>query len=499
MSLLGIDIGTTGCKAVAFSLHGIPLAGSYRDYEIVSEKEGHAVLNSYDIWNKVLEIIKDVALQTSEDPVQALSVSSIGEAMVPVTRDRKILGNSILGSDQRGTEFLELLESSYTPEDVYRITGDLPGTFQSMSKLAWIRKYQSVLYQETDYFLSWADLICYILGGKPVSNHSLSGRTLLFDIHNCSWSDELLSLLDLDKFKFATPHPSGCFLGMVRENLAKKLHLGNKVAIVSGGHDQCCAALGSGLRSDSKAAMYGIGTYICIVPVFSKMPDSHTMYRNKLHIEHHVVPGSYISFIYNQSGGALVKWFRNTFSSAGESKSGTGHDSYSTLFSEIPGIPGDIIVLPLFGATGPPDFLNGSRGCLAGLSLSHTRGDILRAILEGISFYVRDCFEKLGNPFFDTHHFVATGGGSVSDSWLQITADILGKPVIRNKVTEASSLGAAIIAGMGSKLFTSFDEAMDSMVHMEVQMIPDKLNKDFYEEKYQRYKRLNELIKINHT
>ena len=488
MSLLGIDIGTTGCKSVVFSLKGKQLARSYRDYEIVSEQEGYAELDSVEVWEKVQETIREVASQTADRPIRALSVSSLGEAMVPVSASGGILGNSILGADCRGAGFSEMMQHKLGSYEIFWITGNLPGTFYSMPKIAWIKENQPELYRQTDYFLTWADFVCYMLGGKPSTNYSLAGRTLLFDIHDCSWADELFQAMNLDQQKFAPPRPSGDLLGYVKPELAHELGLGEGVAIVSGGHDQCCAALGSGIKSNEKAAMYGMGTFICVVPVFQQMPAVAPMYANKLHIEHHVVPGSFISFIYNQSGGALVKWFRQTFFSAGRHVSENKPNFYHAMFAEIPDNPCDILVIPKFGATGPPDFLTGSQGSIFGLSLSHTRGDILGAMLEGISFYIRDYFEKEEGPFSDIDYLVATGGGAVSDKWLQITADILGKPIVRNTVNEASALGAAIIAGKGYKVFPSFNDAINFMVHKELTVSPDLSKRGFYNKKFERYK-----------
>ena len=194
-------------------------------------------------------------------------------------------------------------------------------------------------------------------------------------------------------------------------------------------------------------------------------------------------PGSFISFIYNQSGGALIKWFRNVF--------GGKQSTYSGLFEEIPCSPNSIIVIPKFGVSGPPEFDTGNLGCFSGLALSHSRGDILQAILEGTAFYVKDCFEKSDRVFAQTNTLIASGGGSVSNKWLQITADILDMKIIRNKTTEASSLGAAILAGIGNKKFSSFDEAFDSMVQEDYVFHPDRSKTDYYKNKFEQYKTLS--------
>jgi xylulokinase len=297
----------------------------------------------------------------------------------------------------------------------------------------------------------------------------------------------MLDFLELDRNKFAPPVKSGLMIGYVREDLAENLYLRKDVAIISGGHDQCCAVLGSGLEGSSGSAMLGMGTFICLATVFSGLPGIESFYLTKMPVEHHVRYGSYISFIYNQSGGAMIDWFLRNFYSNGN-ETGIHKNSHQAMFDEVPESLNDILVIPRFGATGPPDFLNGNKGCISGLSLNHSRGDILRAMLEGINFYMLDLFEKFPVAFREIDTLIATGGGSVSEKWLRITSDVLNKVIIRNTVTEASSLGAAILAGKGSNMFTSYSGAIGAMVHKALQIEPDPSKKDFYREKFGRYK-----------
>lgn len=490
MSLLGIDIGTTGCKSVIFSLRGEQLARSYRSYEIVSSKDGIAELNTDNVWTMVKETIKEVVSVVKSDPVVSLSVSSLGEAMVPVSNDRRILGNSILGADCRGEEFVELLLNNYRAEEVYEITGCYPGSFYSMPKIAWIKEYLPELYAHTDYFLSWADFVCFMLGGIPVTNYSHAGRTLLFNIRKCEWDQGFFNALNLDIQKFASPCPSGNFLGYVDKEIGKQLHLGEEVAIISGGHDQCCAALGGGVRTEEKTAMLGMGTFMCIVPVYDSLPDFSSMYINKLHIEHHVLPDSYISFIYNQAGGALLEWFRKTFLSIDQYSKKTVNPAYEEIFNEIEDTVSDLLVFPDFAASGPPDFLNGNHGIIHGLSLQHTRGDILKAMLEGVGFYFRNCLEVLNESLPKIELLVASGGGAASCKWLQVMANILNVSVVRNNITEAGALGAAIVAGVGHNIFCDYDSALEKMIHKLTVFAPKTQTQEVYDIKYKRYKEL---------
>jgi len=495
MSLLGIDIGTSGCKSVAFSVQGKELAKVSREYDILNEGDGYAELNCLNVWGKVKETIKVVSSQVKEDPIEALSVSSLGEAMVPVTKDRIILGNSILGFDQRGDEFLKRFLESISPEEIFKINGNFPGAFYSMPKIAWIKKNKPELYSKADYFLSWADFVCFMLGGRPITNYSLAGRTLLFDINTCQWSEKLLQMAGLDAVKFASPNPSGISLGKVSPEISKELNLNPDIQIISGGHDQCCAALGSGIINDSKTAMYGMGTYICVVPAYSKIPDLEFMFKNKLNIENHVVSNLFISLIYNLSGGALVKWFSKTFSDFNNTLSNQSQNIFDKLFDEIPNSINDIIVIPRFGPTGPPEFLMESAGTISGLSFNHTRGDILLALLEGITFYFKDFLMNLKEFDLEVNMLNANGGGSNSKKWLQVTADILNKPIARNSVTEASSLGASILAGIGSGIFSSYEEGVNSMIKQDLVINPILSNSKIYDTKFEKYNKLYSFLR----
>ncbi len=490
MSLLGIDIGTTGCKSVAFSVNGQMIASSYEEYNIISEKSGYAELNSLEVWSKIKKTIRNVAQETASDPIKALSLSSLGEAVVPVTNQKEILYNSILGIDSRGEEFIQSLANKISEKEVYEINGNIPGVFSTMTKILWLKKYRPEIYYKTDYFLHWADFVCFMLGANPVTNYSLANRTLLFDINNYEWSENLMSLMDLDAFKFAPTIQSGIKIGQISKELSKELFLPEDVEIISGGHDQCCATLGCGIV-DTNVAMYGIGTFICVVPVFSSLPDLKIMRQNKFHIEHHVFPNLFVTFLYNLTGGSLIKWYRDTFFvTKNELPTDKDKTAYDILFKEIPEKISEIIVIPRFGPTGAPDFFLKPAGSISNLSFDHTRGDILKAMIEGITFYFKANLPIIEKQGIVIESLTATGGGATSDIWLQITADILNKPIIKNRVTEAGSLGAAILAGVGNKVFSSMNEGINTMVHRDLIFYPNEKNVTTYENKFENYKKV---------
>lgn len=494
MSLLGIDVGTTGGKASLFSAEGRLIASAYEEYDIQRPQPGWAELDAEQVWQQIKRMIGKVAAESGHDPVKALSISSLGEAVVPVTRDRRILGPSLLNFDARGEEYLPGLKAALADEWLYRINGNTLGNHYSLPKLKWIQEHQPDLYQKTYKFLLWGSFVSFMLGAEPVVDYSLANRTLLFDLDRREWSAPLARLAGLDLEKLPALCPSGTPIGAVSADIADELGLPRNVIIVAGAHDQCANALGCGVIQEGHA-VYGMGTYICLTPVFSARRVPQVMIERGLNTEHHAVPNKYVTFIYNQ-GGAVVKWFRDTFAAAERDRARqTGSDIYANLIAEIPDGLSSVLVLPYFTATGPPEFVSDSSGVITGLRLETTRGDILRGILECTTFYLRDCVASLFPTGIEIADFRAVGGGSKSDRWIQICADIMGRPFVRPKITEAGALGAAIMAGVGGDLFPTFEAGVDAMVSLERTFEPNLQQSRLYEEKFGQYKQLWPLMK----
>ncbi len=493
MNLLGIDVGTTGCKVAMFSLQGELLASTYREYDPQSPLQGWAQLDAVAIWEDVKAAVRAVMKTFPNGEVKALSISSMGEAMVPVSRDRQILGPSLLNFDQRGEEFLADLAGNLPDEHLYAINGNTLGNHFSLTKLKWIKIHQPDLYVQTYKFLNWGAFIAYMFGADPVVDYSLANRTLLFDIRRGDWSDDLLTWADLERDKLPATTPSGTVIGTVSKSIANELGLPQGVLIVSGAHDQCANAVGCGVV-DPGSAVYGMGTYHCITPVFATQPSPGVMIERGLNTEHHAIPGRFVSFIYNQ-GGSLVKWFRDTFAAADYAKAeAKGVSVYQALLAEVPEDISDLLVLPHFSITGPPDFIRDSTGIIAGLRLETSRGQVLKGLIEGVAFYLKEVIDSLPETGIQCQDYRAVGGGSQSDVWVQICADIFGQPFSRPVITEAGALGAAIIAGVGSGIFEDFAQGVAAMVRLERTFEPDLAKHKRYQVRQQAYQRLYPLL-----
>jgi xylulokinase len=523
MSLMGIDIGTTGCKAGVFSLNGKCIAKAYREYHIIHRQNGWAELDSHEVMTCVKEVIRETASK-AKDKITALSISSMGEAMTPVSRNREILGHAILSSDIRGADLTAAALKELDQSAFYKINPNIIGPNYSLPKLLWFKENDRALYEKADYFLLWGDLLAYMLGCDPVTSHSLANRTLLFDINREDWSDKLLAMTGIERAKLPVCRPSGTVVGKVSAKAAQEFGLGSGTEIILGGHDQCCNALGVG-ATEAGSAVCGIGSYECITPVYDKIPDLDYMLKCGLNVEHHLVANRYVSFLYNQAG-VLVKWFRDTFAAAeqnlisrqrkmqpisyadrdmetgrprpascglrsGRLQPGSRHHEsiYDMLTAEMPPAPTRLMVLPYFDITGPPEYVMNASGVIAGLKTSTQRGEILKAIMECETFYFIESIQAIEKAGIKIDKLTATGGGARSDKWLQIKADILGVPVVRPVITEGSVLGAAILAGFATNIFKNFSDGIRAFVHTDRVFEPDMPANRIYGERYELYRK----------
>jgi xylulokinase len=489
VSFLGIDVGTSGCKAAVFSPAGRMLASAYEEYDMARPRPGWAELDPEDVWVRVRRTVAKAVHAASGDPVRALAVSSMGEALVPVSADRRILGPSLLMNDGRGEEYVPALASTIGAERFHRINGNVLGGQYSLPKLMWTRDHSPDVYAGAWKFLPWSGFVAFMLGAGPTADWSLAGRTLLFDVDGRCWSTEIAEAAGIEPGKLPDLVPAGSRIGTVDARVASELGLPRDARIVAGSHDQCANAVGCGVV-DEGLGMIGLGSWLCIVPVFTERRPTGTMLPLGLNVECHAVPDRFVTFLYNQ-GGLLLKWYRDTFARADqEAAARAGTDVYTALAAETPEGPSSVLVLPHFTVTGPPEFLTGSSGAILGLTLETSRADILKGIMEGAIFYHRALVDALAGTGIRMRELRVVGGGSRSDAWPRIAADILGLPLVATAVSEAGTLGAAIIAAAGAGEFSSIAEGTAAMVSTGRRFDPDPGRVRAYGERYERYRAL---------
>jgi xylulokinase len=494
MNLLGIDIGTSGCKAAIYNERGDLMAESRRSYEVVFSEGGGAELNSVEVISKCFESIRECTGLVEHGSVKALSISSQGEAFTAVGANRDILSNAMISSDTRSAPFIEPLLDAIGEEKLYEITGHTAQPIFTVFKLLWFKKNKTEIWSNARYFLCFEDLLQLFLGIEPTISWSLAGRTMLFDVRKHEWSSDILSEIGLDPLRLATPLQSGSIAGTVSSRVSSELGLSKDTLIVNGGHDQACNALGAGVTKEG-VAMLATGTVECITAAFKKPIFNEQLRENNLCTYDYVVPDSYSSIAYHLTGGNILSWFADEFGYPEKEKANkTGEDYYSLLLDQIRLEPSDLLVLPYFTTSGTPYFDRKTKGTIYGLRLTTKRHEILQALLEGVAYEMRLNLEILDSSGYQINKFRAVGGGARSAKWLQLKANILGRDIDMINTKETGCYGASILAFSAISKRSSIHITNDWVKTVKT-LIPNQKYKKDYLSKLLSYKKLYKSLK----
>ncbi len=493
MSYLGLDIGTGGCKAVVFTRNGKELASAFREYPVLHPKPGWAELNPEEVINKCYEVISEVNAKIS-DPVVSMSISSQGEAFTPIDADGSVLGNAMVSSDSRARDIATKWSVTFGINKIYQITGHTPHPLFSLFKILWIKENQPDIWNNTRYFLCFEDLLHFRMGLEPHISWSMAGRTMLFDVISHRWNKEILNASGIDENKLATPAASGEKIGYIANGEGKRLGFSNPVMVVAGGHDQTCAALGAGVVEPGMC-MYATGTVECFCPILEKPAFSAELQRNNLCCYDYTIKGKYTSVAYSLTGGNILRWFRDELGQSEAIKaSESAQNPYTLLLDEMPREPTDLLVLPYFTSTGTPYFDTRAKGAIIGLQLTTTKGEIIKALLEGVALEMKLNLLMMERSGMKIATFVATGGGSRNRIWSQLKADVLNKKIIVPDVNETGCYGAALLACSAFEHIPVKELLDQSRTENEI-FSPDPVNAKFYDRKFKIYKNLYKTLR----
>ncbi len=491
---MGIDIGTSGCKAVAFDETGKQLAIAYREYDVITPQDNWAELDSDDVIAKCFEVISEVADNVPAGAIAGMGISSQGEAFTAIDAGGKTLCNALISSDTRAAEYAQSWPEQFGVDRLYEITGHTAHPLFTLFKLLWLKDNRPEVWAKADKFLCFEDLLQYRLGLDPAMGWPLAGRTMLFDVRSHQWSQEILDCVGLSADNFARPAQSGQIVGKLPETMASQLGLGGQPFVVAAGHDQACGALGAGAVKPG-LAMYATGTVECITPAFGEAVLSEDLRKHNLATYDHTAAGMYITVAYSLTGGNILKWFRDEFGAAEVAEAeARGVNAYQLLLEQMPDEPAKAMVLPYFTPTGTPFFDTEATGAILGLRLSSRRGEIIKALLEGVAFEMRLNLDILDRCGCKIDQLRAIGGGARSEVWTQLKADVIGKPIVVLNVEEAGCMGVAMLARAADS-GQSLVELAESWVQPVQTKQPRPELTDWYNERFDLYSKLYPALK----
>jgi xylulokinase len=489
--LLGIDIGTSGTKTLLCDDSGKVLATAMAEHPISAPKPNWSEQNPDDWWKAVGLATHAVLKKAKVKDIGAIGLSGQMHGSVFLADGPKPLRPALLWNDQRTAEQCAQIESRAGGRAaLIELVANPALTGFTAPKILWVRQHEPRVYEKTRHILLPKDYIRYRMTGQYATEVSDASGTLLLDVVNRAWSAKLLSLLQIDPALLPRLHESPEITGELTAAAAEHLGLQSGIPVVGGGGDQAAGAVGNGIVSPGVVSAT-LGTS----GVVFAHSDSPTRDPNgRVHTMCHAVPGKWCVFGCMLSAGGSFQWFRNQLA-AGEVAVAKKKkvDPYELLIAEAAAAPAGsdgLFFLPYLTGERCPHPDPYARGGWIGLTSRSTRPTLIRSLLEGVTFGMRDALEIMKSMSVPITQIRASGGGARSAFWRQLQADIYGSPIVTTNAGEGPAYGAALLAGVGTKVWKSVEEACNSSIRQTERVRPNAKSVKLYERAYATYAKL---------
>lgn len=495
--LLGVDIGTSGTKTVLFNLTGGVLASDLQEYPLYQPKNGWAEQEPEDWWRATHTSIRNVLRKSGIDPreIKGIGLSGQMHGLVMIDADGDVLRRSIIWCDQRTSAECAYITEKVGESRLIEITANPALTGFTASKVMWVKLNEPQVFGKIHKIMLPKDFIRFKLTGELATEVSDASGMQFLDVPNRKWSGEVLAKLGLREDMLCKVYESCEITGEVNREGAELTGLAAGTPVAGGAGDQAAGAVGNGIV---KAGV--ISSTIGSSGVVFAHSDKVTIDPyGRVHTFCHAVPGAWHTMGVTQGAGLSLQWFRNQFCGAEvAAAAGMGVDSYYLLDKQAslvgPGANG-LLYLPYLMGERTPHLDADCRGVFFGLSAKHVKRDMLRAVMEGVVFSLKDCLSimlEMGVPAVEVR---ASGGGGKSGLWRQMQADVFGTSIKTVNCSEGPALGAALLAGVGTGIYKNVPEACEATIGIASEQGFDKEAHLIYEEYYSLYKQLYASLK----
>lgn len=489
-TILALDLGTSRCKAAILDEEGNTLVKHINEYDIIFPRDGYAEQDANQVWQMVKKVIKIVVSRFNQpETIRGISFSVQGEAVMPINKKGEPLHRVILGMDTRCTEENDYLREVLGEEELYYLTGMPVHTVNTLPKILWLKKNEREIFNKAWKFVLYEDFLTMKMCGEPVIDTCLASRTQMYDIKSNTWSEKILEAIGISSDRLSRVVESGQIIGEMKADLIKEFNLTAPVYLVAGGHDQACAALGSGVINDFDA-MDSVGTAEVVEVATESLKLDKSLMNAKISTYRHVVPGMYLTMTLNHTAGLLVRWFIDNFFQEEVRKAREKNiDKYSYIIGNLQvKEPSYKLVLPHFNGSGTPWVKDGDYGLFMGLTLKDNKYTFLKAILEGLVYELKINLEILKKSGYHIKELITVGGGAKSESWMKIRASILNRKLISSADKDGAILGAFILAANAVDIFPTIKEG--------AQYVNKKAKKNLFEPAPELTGRYQELFKV---
>ena len=490
--LLGIDLGTSGTKTVLFDSNGRRLASHTVEYPLYQPKNGWAEQDPEDWWRAVQETVRTVLAKSgakSED-IRSIGIAGQMHGLVMLDSQGQVLRKAILWCDGRTQAQCAEITQTVGREKLLAITANPALTGFTAGKILWVREHEPELYEKCRHILLPKDYIRYKLTGEFATEVSDASGMNLLDVPQRQWSGEILSLLGIDRSLLGEMYESCQVTGKVTKAAAEATGLAEGTVVVGGAGDNAAAAIGTGVVEEGKA-FTTLGTSGVI---FAHAGQVTIDPQGRVHTFCSAVPGAWTVMSCTLSAGLSLQWFRNQFCPAErETAAALGVDPYELMTAEAEKSPigaNRLIYLPYLMGERSPLLDSDARGVFFGLSAIHTRGDLVRAVLEGVAYSQRQCLDVFREMGVDVSDMAICGGGGRSPLWRQMLSDLYNCPVKTIASEQGPALGVAILAGVGAGVYDTVAQGCAAAVRTGEKSTPDSGRSAAYEPYYNLYRSL---------
>jgi xylulokinase len=469
--LLGIDVGTNGAKSVLFDERGELRDISYRGYRVLYPREGRVEQPAEYWWRGLKDTVRELLARNDvRKDVIALSLSAQGGATVLLDSRFTPLRDAVSWLDLRAQETEHLLKKEITGEELQEISGWNLLFALSLPVLFWFRQRDPELFSRVGYVATTVDYMNHRLTGRFTIDPSSCAMTEMLDIERSDWSDRLLHLAGISRQQVPEIVPSGECIGTLTREAAEELSLPEEVAVIAGAHDQYCANIGSGAVQEGDCVL-STGTAWVLLATSDKLLRDR---KGLIHPGPHLLAGKYGLMTAVSSAGDSLNWFQSSFEN---------QSTLEQLSDEVrkvnPGSDGMIFIPKLTSKSQRASFLY--------VDTAHDRRHMARAVFEGVALANRRHIEAFREIGMQIENLIMIGGGARSSVWPGIVADVSGLPVYIPEQRESACAGAAVLAGVGSGVFTSIEEAVVHFAGEKVSIEPDVRNEAVYADAYERF------------
>jgi len=478
MKFLGLDIGTGGSRAVVIDESGQVVASATAEHHpFASPHIGWAEQDPADWWRASAEAIRACLSETTADEIGAVSFSGQMHGSVFLDKNDRVLRPALLWCDQRTEKECEEITTRIGAERLIDLVANPAVTGFTLPKILWLRANEPDIWANVASILLPKDYVRLCLTSDKASDVADSSGTLLFDVSRRRWSDEMLEALEIDACLLPTVYESTEVTGTISTHGAEMTGLKEGTPVVAGAGDNAAGAVGMGIASPGCVSVT-IGTSGV---VFAATDQPKVDPRGRIHTLCHAVPGRWHNTGVTLAAGLSLKWFRETLAP---------DLSYDQLTAEATTAPvgsDGAIWLPYLMGERAPHLDPHARAAFVGLTASHTRGHMTRAVLEGVAFSLRDSLEIFRSLGARIDTIRLGGGGAKSALWRQIQADVYGQPVETIEAEEGAAFGAALLAGVGVGAWGSVDEACTATIRTAERIEPDPRASEILDRNYEAY------------